>query len=501
MFTEKFKRTLTALLSGASLGLSPTPGDETSVFNSPIRDKWALVIGVRHFATPNIDLKYADKDAKDFRDFLVNKAHFAPDHVQLLLNEDATRLRILDYLGDKWLPAVTLPDDLVVIYISSHGSPSSLDVAGANFLVAHDTDPQHLFATGISMKELASIVKERIHCERVVIVLDACHSGATKTETGNLRRSNFDAKNVMQGTRQVVVCSSKPSEVSWESARYQNGVFTRQLIETFSAPVSKPTLGTSFNDLAQRVRAEVLKDRGSVQTPVLESNEGGKEIDLLATPARPRSAPNIALDEPKPKPPTTKQYVPPNVVCLQKLATSKMEQRQFDEALILYENLRTLLELTVGRDSVETVDCLTQLGWLYAWKGRTADAESLQRESVRVNETLYGPNSFFVAREVTLLCNTLLQRKDYTEAEPVALRALAAWEGYGGKDHDYSLESLVNLGEIRQHQGQYQEAKELYDRASILCARQRLEPNNPHRIKLETHIRSLQERNSSRHRS
>lgn len=497
MLTENFKRVLMALLSSASLGLTPTSGEE-SVFNTPVRDKWALVIGVRHFATPKIDLKFADKDARDFRDFLVNKAHFAPDHVQLLLNEEATRLNILDYLGDKWLPAVTLPDDLVVIYISSHGSPSDADVAGANFLVAHDTDPEHLFATGISMQELASIVKERIHCERVVIVLDACHSGATKTETGSLKTSNFDARNVMQSTRQVVVCSSKPGELSWESARYQNGVFTRQLIETFSTPTSKPTLRTSFDELAKRVRAEVLKDRGALQTPVLESNEGGKDIDILAKPQRPRSAPTIALDEPKPKPPTTKQYVPPNVVSLQKLAASKMQQKQFEEAMILYENLRTLLEMTVGRDSVETVDCLTQLGWLYAWKGRTLDAESLQRESVRVNETLYGPNSFFVAREVTLLCNTLLQKKDYTEAEPIALRALAAWEGYGGKDHDYSLESLVNLGEIRQHQKRYQEAQELYDRASQLCVRQKLDPTNAHRIKLESHIRSLHETRRSK---
>ena len=56
---------------------------------TPVADKWAVVVGVSEFADKAINLKYAAKDAADFRTFLVDKCHFAPDHVRLLTNEQA----------------------------------------------------------------------------------------------------------------------------------------------------------------------------------------------------------------------------------------------------------------------------------------------------------------------------------------------------------------------------------------------------------------------------
>ncbi|NJL72008.1 MAG: caspase family protein [Candidatus Competibacteraceae bacterium] len=85
---------------------------------------------------------------------------------------------MLSELGSKWLPRLAHPDDLVVIFISSHGSASEMDVGGVNYLVVHDTDPDDLFTTGIDMQQLTRLIKSRVHCQRIVIILDACHSGA-----------------------------------------------------------------------------------------------------------------------------------------------------------------------------------------------------------------------------------------------------------------------------------------------------------------------------------
>jgi tetratricopeptide (TPR) repeat protein len=460
--------------------------------NSQFGDKWALVIGISKFVDPGINLKYADKDAKDFRDFLVNKANFAADHVKLLLNENATRADILDYLGDKFLPHVAMQNDLVVIFISSHGSPSHADVAGANFLVANDTQPEHLFATGISMQELASIIKQRVHANRVVIFLDACHSGAALTsEKGILRKSNFDAQDVMQGTGQFVVCSSEPGESSWESKNYDNGVFTKHLLAALASNGEKTTLTSAFDSLKESVQREVLNDRGVLQTPVLASKWSGNDLTLMARPNNPRPAPSLQLASVPKRVPTEQKAIPPDVTSLKELAARKMRSGQYAVALGLYESLRAVLESTLGRDTPETAECLTQLGWLYAVQGRLLDAESLQRESVRINETIYGANSFFVAREVTLLCNTLISERKYAEADPVAMRAVAAWQGLGGIDNPNVLESLVNLGVIRQHQKQYQEAQQLFDHASRLATAQKLTPDNPQRIKLDQNFESL----------
>src|SRR5579883_2180628 len=148
-----------------SLAWLPAKADEKPDVNRPVRDKWALVIGISEFANKKLNLQYPAKDARDFATYLTNEAGFAPDHVKLLTNQDATEKRILSELGNKWLPHVANPDDLVVLFISTHGSGAELDVGGQNYLLAYDTDVDDLYSTAIPMQKLASDIKERIHCD------------------------------------------------------------------------------------------------------------------------------------------------------------------------------------------------------------------------------------------------------------------------------------------------------------------------------------------------
>ncbi|HNA73672.1 MAG TPA: caspase family protein [Candidatus Obscuribacter sp.] len=272
-------------------GAAETAGEETAgaaldITNRPVRDKWALIIGISNFQDKNLNLKYPAKDARDFHDFLIKEANFAPDHVKLLVDEKATRANILSELGDKWLPRVANPDDLVLIYISSHGSASDMDIGGVNYLLAHDSQVDSLYASGLPMQDLTRIIKGRVHSDRVVLVLDACHSGAAEAagSKGLYRKGNLDAEAVAQGTGQLVISSSQPSQVSWESKNYQNSVFTRCLIESLRKNGSATTLGDAFQNLKDRVQEEVLRERGVMQTPVLKTRWKGNDL-RLSTPA------------------------------------------------------------------------------------------------------------------------------------------------------------------------------------------------------------------------
>lgn len=278
----------------------------------PVKDKWALVVGISKFQDSSINLKYAAKDASDFAKFLVSEANFAPDHVRVLLDEEATRENIISEFGDTWLPRVVQPDDLALIYVSSHGSPSSMDSEGVNYVVAHDTNKERLFATGISMQELTDLIKKRVHSDRVVVILDACHSGSAKTaEKGLVRKANFDAEQVAQGTGQLVICSSSPNQVSWESKHYPNGIFTHFLIESLR---KNAKLKTAFDDLTERVQTEVLQDRGELQTPVLKSRWTGSDLVLSAPPSKPR--PGL------PPSPTIRVKIPPTAATASNAATA-----------------------------------------------------------------------------------------------------------------------------------------------------------------------------------
>ncbi len=271
--------------------------DKTRV-NRPIKDKWALVIGVSKFADSSINLKFAAKDAQDFRDFLIKEAKFAPDHVRLLTDEQATRENILATVGDKWLPHVANPDDLVLIFISSHGSPSKVDLNGVNYLVAHNTDKNSLYATGVPMQDLVSMIKSRVHSDRIVLMMDACHSGAANTAgKGLFRIANFSADELAQGSGQLVICSSEPTQTSWESKRYQNGVFTHYLLEGLRKNGGMNKLGDAFKHMQEKVQEEVLRDRGELQSPLLKSKWVGDDLVLGVAPSSPR--PGFEEDIPK----------------------------------------------------------------------------------------------------------------------------------------------------------------------------------------------------------
>lgn len=261
--------------------------------SSPIEDKWALVVGVSKFAQPRINLKYPAKDAKDLATFLTTEANFAPDHVKLLVDEEATKERVLAELGDKWLPRLARPNDLVLIFISSHGSSSKADLEGLNYLVMHNTDPDSLYATGLPIADLANAIKHRVHSNRVVLIIDACHSGAATPSKGVQRVGNIDTS-LLQGTGQLIICSSAQNQLSWESKRYQNGVFTRQLIESLRQQKGKPTMGQAFEHLKDAVESEVLQDRKELQTAIMKSKWKGNELIISAPPTKPRKA---ELDE------------------------------------------------------------------------------------------------------------------------------------------------------------------------------------------------------------
>ncbi len=265
---------------------------------APIGDKWAVVIGVGKFADSKVPtLKYAAKDAKDFYDYLIdpNGGKFQKDHVKLLLNEDATKINIMDMLGDSFLPHAASPNDLVLIYLSTHGSPAGADIRGVNYVVAYDTQLRKLFATGLEMRQLLRIIKERVHTNRIMMVLDTCYSGAGGESHKGMTRTNVDSSYLAQGIGSLVISSSAPDQRSWESDDLKNSYFTRYLIDSLkNSPAS--TVDQAFNNMKQRVQQSVLKDKGEVQTPVMSGTFYGPKLVLAVAPSENHEAPvTIAL--------------------------------------------------------------------------------------------------------------------------------------------------------------------------------------------------------------
>lgn len=270
-----------------------------------VEQKWALVVGISNFKDPTINLRYAAKDATDFSNYLVKSGHFQPDHVKLLVDEQATRQNIVDSLGDQWLASKAGKKDLLVVYVSSHGGKPIHD-AGVNFLVPYEGSFRNLLSAGIPMEWLSQIIQDQLPCQRVVLILDVCHSGAavaTQLATSNqngppppelntavsggdkdltYRKFNFDASKISAGSGQFILCSSQVNQRSWESQNYQNSVFTHWLIEGLKDKGNTTTLGDAYKFMKMRVEDEVLHDRGEQQTPIVRKSWQGEELVLGA---------------------------------------------------------------------------------------------------------------------------------------------------------------------------------------------------------------------------
>src|SRR5262249_24077526 len=126
-----------------------------------------------------------------------------------------------------------------------------------------------LYATGIPIQDLSGMVSSRVLADRVLLIMDACHSGAATIDSTSSRTGNVDAGELAGAVAQAIVCSCEPDQISWESKEYPNGVFTHYLIEGLS---KKGKLNDAFQYLKAGVEDEVQKDRSAKQTPVLKSS-------------------------------------------------------------------------------------------------------------------------------------------------------------------------------------------------------------------------------------
>jgi tetratricopeptide (TPR) repeat protein/uncharacterized caspase-like protein len=272
------------------------PGSDTAAKG----DKWCLAVGISNFKDTSINLKYSAKDATDFKDFLIAKGNFKPDHVKLLVDESATRQNLIDQLGDGWLANRVKPDDLVVVYISSHGSQAMDEAKGVNFLVTYDTNKNSLLATGIPMQWLSKIIAEQVKSQHTLIMLDVCHSGSAadwsddgsdsiviassgmKGDKGLQRILTSDPHSVVPSAGQVILCSSAKSQQSWESQEYPNSVFTKRLMDALNSKGSGTKLGDAFTVLKTNVEGEVLRDRNQLQTPQISISGKGNLLSPLS---------------------------------------------------------------------------------------------------------------------------------------------------------------------------------------------------------------------------
>jgi len=284
--------------SGGVDPFAPIVANSASPLSRTIREKWALVVGIGQFQdSKNIPaLGHTVDDAKGFAALLADQqgGRFKRENIVQLLNEQATLLGIRTAIGQ--IREKAKPDDLVVLYMASHGSPRSSDPNGVSYVIVNDTrldSAASLYATSLQMIDLVQLLRRDVQARRVVLILDTCYSGDATGSRGVTPplHSPAGAPSVFSAAldgfandgARVVMSASRAEQQSWESNSLQHGYFTYFLLEALRQNQGLTPLGKIFETVRDNTAAAVHKDHPNAeQTPTVQENADGAAIVLGA---------------------------------------------------------------------------------------------------------------------------------------------------------------------------------------------------------------------------
>ena len=277
----------------------------TAGASGPPGQRWALVVGVGSFEDPNIQaLRYTTSDAQSFEAVLEDPAigNFPADHIRTLLDDQATTKNIKMALN--WLARSAGPDDVVVVYVATHGSSRDVDTVGVNYIITHDTeigpklDPDSLYATALPMVDIANAIATRVKAGRAAIFLDTCFSGNAAVQNTkliapgikNAAPSKQMLDHIKQGSGRMVFAASGTEQESLESDTLKHGFFTYYLVQALrqeggSAPLSK-IFDYTEQHVSQTVATE-FKQYNLQQNPVMSRSEDNTDFALSPAAAAP----------------------------------------------------------------------------------------------------------------------------------------------------------------------------------------------------------------------
>lgn len=181
----------------------------------------ALIVGISDYRNlPK--LRYADVDARDFYQYLLQSAPQDSANVKLLMNAEASREAIVDHLYQ--ITEKARKGDKVYLFLSGHGDIEHLTKTDNSlFLLAESPQKNYLRKTEYIdlnlLKEFFITWQE--NDIKTIFIVDACHSGALSG--GEHGRNNTVLSLQTTWKNEIKMLSCQPDEVSIESERFGGG--------------------------------------------------------------------------------------------------------------------------------------------------------------------------------------------------------------------------------------------------------------------------------------
>jgi WD40 repeat protein len=204
-------------------------------------DLYVLAVGVSNYKDKSLKLIYPEKDAEDFVKVIQPQEGqgrlYGHVYYHDLAGEHATREEIRK--GLSWLKKSTTARDIAVLFLSGHGQN---DAGGHYHYLPYDADLSDLDLTTVQDFEIEDFLAKVPG--KVVAFLDTCFSGGLHPAKGPTQPDIDALANRLASAEKgiVVFTSSTGRQFSLEKPEWNNGAFTKALVEAVrGGPITSTT--------------------------------------------------------------------------------------------------------------------------------------------------------------------------------------------------------------------------------------------------------------------
>ncbi len=185
---------------------------------------YLLSIGVSDYENTTYNLDYADKDAIAISNCFETQEGllYKQVHEKQLLNREATRENIIDAF--EWLEESVKDEDVVIIFIASHG----FSYRDGFYILPYEGKHDNLRSSAVAWGTFADILKGM--SGKVLLLIDACHSGRLgQNMTVLSTMTNITRKAEEYGV--AIMAASTDEQESIESEAWGHGAFTKAILD------------------------------------------------------------------------------------------------------------------------------------------------------------------------------------------------------------------------------------------------------------------------------
>ncbi|WP_269542796.1 tetratricopeptide repeat protein [Cerasicoccus fimbriatus] len=155
-------------------------------------------------------------------------------------------------------------------------------------------------------------------------------------------------------------------------------------------------------------------------------------------------------------------------IALSDLGLTLYDSSRYAEAETLLRRVLAINESTSGPHNPKVAVCANNLASVLIATNRYDEAEPLIQRALSIDEAFYGPQHVSVARDLNNLACLLKQTNRLHEAEPLLQRAVAIKEVVYGSMHPNLTDALTNLASLLHATNRLDNAESLVRRALLI---------------------------------